>query len=167
MILLSSEKQVGINPFFPIFVTKRYKKIPAVEWKQYQKLLPFFIMVNSFFSSAFAYLHHINSADYPELVYSVLNACVLFYIFIRLRYGKRMVIIETGEKMKTIVAPMVVWLDYISIGSMFFLLASVGLDRTDSSLMYFIFTIMRVFFLIYYFLPILNYIKYKNIVSEI
>jgi hypothetical protein len=162
MILLSSNNQVGINPFFPIFITERYKKISAVDWKHYQKLLPFFVIINSFFSASFAYLYQIQFPNPPEVLYSVLNLCVLLYVVIRLKYGKRMIVIETGEKMKTTVAPMVVWLDYISIGSMFFLLASVGLSRTDSTLMYILFTIMRVFFLAYSFLPILNYIKYKH-----
>jgi hypothetical protein len=162
MILLSARSGSGINPFFPLFVTEKYRNISVLEWNQYRRLLPLFILANSICALAFA-LFAANPVE-PGIhaANTIANVAVFAYIFARLRFGRRTIIVDTRPGLDKRVAPFVVWLDYISLGAMFFLLASVGAMRTESDFMRMFFSAMKLFFLVYSFLPLLNYMKYRS-----
>lgn len=96
MILLTAPDGSGINPFFPLLVTERYRKIPVIEWIQYRRLLPLFILVNSICAGAFVITCRHPAGNSYDFLYTLANFATLAYVVCRLRFGRRMTTIDSS-----------------------------------------------------------------------
>ena len=161
MILLCANRVSGVNPFFPLFVNEKSRTIAVIEWDQYRRLLPIFVIVNSFLTIALVVIQGGSSGSVFDIGTSLANVLVFLYVVLRLKFGRRMITIQGQSGLIAAVAPIAVWLDYFSLGTMFFLLFSADYDRTDSGFMRTVFIGLEIFFSIYAFLPVLNYLKYR------
>ncbi|MFZ6676212.1 hypothetical protein [Undibacterium sp. Xuan67W] len=162
MLLLSSQNEVGINSFFPLIVSKKYRKISAIEWSHYRRFLPLYVIANSIISTILLFLIQNSANSNFDSIYTVISALELIYVFCRLNFGRKMIELDSRTNLTVCVAPYIVWLDYISTGAMFILTAKIGLLSTESDIMAAIFHVMKIFFLAYSFLPLLNYLKYRQ-----
>ncbi|MES2297195.1 MAG: hypothetical protein V4582_09135 [Pseudomonadota bacterium] len=165
MIILSTPGGSGINALFPILVTDKHRSIPVVEWQHYRRCLPFFLLANSAIAIGFSVL--MQSPDSAESMYAAMNFLLLAYVCLRLKFGRRLITIDTAPPLQKTVAPFTVWLDYVSMGAMFVMMATSGLRRTDSEFMVVFFICMKYFYIAYSLLPALNYLKFRTISDRI
>lgn len=162
MLLITTKDISGINPFFPIFFTKKLQKISVMEWDCYRRFLPFYVIFNNIITGIFIFLLSEQNAHLFDLIYPVANGLVFLYIIFRLNFGRQIKFIEANSNTTITKAPYIVWLDYMSIGAMFVFTASVGIKFTESQFMYYVFSTVKIFFLGYSFLPLLNYLIYRK-----
>lgn len=162
MILLSTDKGIGINPFFPILIKDKKQNILVIDWNHYKRLLPLFVVINSSIALVLLYLGSNQNAEFFDTYYPDVCYAQLAYAFLRLKFGRRLITLNTKYGVSTSIAPSIVWLDYISVGAMFVITAKIGLARTESDFLRVLYFFLLLFFITYSLLPIANYYWYRT-----
>ena len=161
MIILSTPEGSGINSFVPSIFSSLGKKLPVQE--SYRRRVPFFLLVNVIIGLLLFYLWQCKADSDSDRAYSFINPIILLYIVLRMKFGKHIITITVRQdNCNRRVAPVTVWLDYISLGVMFFLMGTVSAERNaDNEILLGVFEGIRVFFFIYALLPFMNYAAYR------
>jgi hypothetical protein len=161
MIILSSSHKRGFNPFIPAIFSGEGKSMRLIEWNHYKKLSPVFLLINTVFICLL--LHSWMHAGEPlaNRIYALMGPAVLVYVLCRLRFGRKTIEVRIDKGISRSVAPYQVWLDYISLGAVFFLVGTINAERADNQAMYLIAMGMKIFYSLYAFLPFLNYAVFR------
>ena len=164
MILLSDDKDVGINLFYPAFLKFRNgREIPVVDWSQYRELVPTFVACNFLISALLICTKYFSETEYFEGLGNLTGVLLLSYIVFRMKFAHRIKKLKVSAETVQLVAPKIVWLEYTSMGIMFFLVGYFGALKSDTDvLMKPIFVFMQCFYSIYAVLPFLNHFFFSK-----
>ena len=164
MILISTNGNAGINMLYPAFFKLRNgKEIPVVDWSQYQKLAPIFVVCNFLISALLICTNYFSDTEYFEGLDNLTSVLLMVYVISRLKFGRHVIKLKISTEIVQKIAPKIVWLDYTTMGIMFILVGYFGALKSNSDMfMKSIFIFMQCFYLIYAALPFLNFLSFSK-----
>ncbi|MFZ6775419.1 hypothetical protein ACO0LD_01180 [Undibacterium sp. Ji83W] len=161
LLLLSGKNGSGINILYPLIGKKWRSEIRVIEWNQYRSLLPIFITANLLFCTIYSVTLFTEVENSQQLL-SYAPFLQVIYLFLRTRFGRKLIDLSPVNELNKKVAPPAVWLDYMSASSMLILVTSIGIQSTTDGLIKILLFVVQLIFVLFGALPFLNYFSFKK-----
>lgn len=162
MLVITNEDGSGINSFFPILLGKYKGNIFVADWKRYRLFARLYVLINVAFCIFFAAMLTRHDSERVEKIYALVNPGLFLYAFWRVKFGQKRVKLSLAKGVHRAVAPLIVWLDYLSFSVALILTQSVGLALESDFLLRQFLVLLQVVFGLYGALPIMNYLEFRR-----
>lgn len=165
MVLILTREGAGINPFFPFLISPARRYIRVVDWLHYQRWLPWLLGANAGLLTVFFFLAMQESPEQWTDVYTLASCAQFGYIGWRIFSVRKTTILDLKQGAIAAGAPLVVWLETMSLAAGFLMAAQTGLRFAESGADHWLFWLMEVFCAVLLLMPLLNFLtlgRYKK-----
>lgn len=158
MVLILTRQGAGINPFFPLLISPARRYIRVIDWLHYQRWLPWLLGANCSLVAAFFFLAVQDDLDAWTGLYTLASFLQFGYIGWRVCTVRKTATLDLQQGAIATGAPLVVWLESMTLAAGFLMAAQTGLRIAESSADFLLFGIMEVFCFALLLMPVLNFL---------